>query len=288
MRKINHSKYKNTGFLFEILTRQITAETIEGIKGNKAVSLVKKYFNKNTELYKEYALYQALFNKKFVSESRAQSYIDKVTSIRGKLNGEKLRSEKYNLVKEIKDTYDLKEMFATQLNNYKVYGSIYILFESNRLEETVNIEQVQNCNDVVLDFMLKGEESKPKESKVIESYVKSDKEIRNLAYKMMIDRFNKKYAPLNRHQKKLLKEYINNVSNTNSLRSYINEEVDKLKSKINNHLDKTSSDITKIKLTESINLLDRVKKGSTVKDEQLKAMLYYYELVDELEKVNGK
>lgn len=286
MQKINHSKYKNTGFLFEILTRQITADTIEGVKDSKALSITKKYFNKNTELYKEYALYQALFNKKFVNENRAQNYIDKVISLYSKLNGEKLRTEKYNLVKDIKEGYDLKEMFSTPLNNYKVYGSIYILFESKKLNESFNIQQYQNCNDVVLDFMIKNEEVKSQNS-IIESYVKSDKEVRNLAYKMMIDKFNKKYSPLNKHQKKLLKEYINNVSNTNSLRDYVNEEADKLKSKINNHLEKTTSDITKIKLNETINLLDRVKKGNLVRDEQLKAMFYYYELIDELEKVNG-
>lgn len=286
MQKINHSKYKNTGFLFEILTRQITADTIEGVKDSKALSITKKYFNKNTELYKEYALYQALFNKKFVNENRAQTYIDKVISLYSKLNGEKLRTEKYNLVKDIKEGYDLKEMFSTPLNNYKVYGSIYILFESNRLDESLNIQQYQSCNDVVLDFMVKNEEVKS-QSSIIESYVKSDKEIRNLAYKMMIDKFNKKYAPLNKHQKTLLKEYINNVSNTNSLRKYVNDEADRLKSVISNQLEKTTSDITKIKLNETINLLDRVKKGNLVKDEQLKAMFYYYELVDELEKVNG-
>lgn len=286
MQKINHSKYKNTGFLFEILTRQITADTIEGVKDSKALSITKKYFNKNTELYKEYALYQALFNKKFVNENRAQNYIDKVISLYSKLDSEKLRTEKYNLVKEIKEGYDLKEMFSTPLNNYKVYGSVYILFESKKLNESFNIQQYQSCNDVVLDFMVKNEEVKSQNS-IIESYVKSDKEVRNLAYKMMIDKFNKKYSPLNKHQKKLLKEYINNVSNTNSLRNYVNEEADRLKSTINTQLEKTTSDITKIKLNETINLLDKVKKGNLVRDEQLKAMFYYYELIDELEKVNG-
>lgn len=287
MRKINHSKYKNTGFLFEILTRQITVDTIDGVKESKALSLIKKYFNKNTELYKEYALYDALMKEKFVSENRAQNFIDKVTSLRSKLNDTKLKKEKYNLVKEIKENYDLKEIFSTQVNDYKVYGSVYILFENTKLDEGYSISQYKECNETVLDFVLKGTTVTSEKNIVLEKYTAQDKEIRLLAYKLMIEKFNKKYSPLNQKQKKLLKEFINNVSNTNSLRDYVNKEADEVKRILESHIEKTTSDVARIKLNETISMIDMVKKGNTVKNNQMKSMLYYYELVDELENVNG-
>src|SRR5210317_1249447 len=120
MKKIKHSKYKNTGFLFEILTRQVTVDTMEGVTESKALSLIKTYFNKSTELYKEYALYDAVMKKKFVSEVRANDFIEKVIKLHEKLNTSKLKNDKYNLVKEIKKHYDLDGMFSTQLNEYKV------------------------------------------------------------------------------------------------------------------------------------------------------------------------
>lgn len=286
MKKIKHSKYKNTGFLFEILTRQVTVDTMEGVNESKALSLIKKYFNKNTELYKEYALYDAISKKKFISEARANEFINKVIDIHAKLNNEKLRNEKYNLVKEAKSYYNLDEMFSTQVNEYKILGSIYILFENTELNES-SILQYDDCKNTLIDFMIKGEEFKNTKSVVSGRYIKEDKEVRLLAYKLMIEKFNKKYSPLSKKQKSLLREFINNVSNTNSLRTYMNNEVEVLKKTLQEQISKTSSEITKIKLSETIKLIDRIKKGNIVKNEQFKAMLHYYDLIEELEKVNG-
>ena len=285
MKKIKHSKYKNTGFLFEILTRQVTVDTMEGVSESKALSLIKKYFNKKTELYKEYALYDAVMKKKFVSEVRANDFIERVIGLQQKLNSKKLKTEKYNLVKEIKKHYSLDEMFSTQLNEYKVLGSIYILFEGSLNES--NILHYEDCKSNLIEFTLKHGEHTISTPSVGERYLKEDKEVRLLAYKLMIEKFNKKYSPLSRKQKSLVKEFINNVSNTDSLRTYINKEADSLKEALSEQVTKTKSDITKIKLTETIKMIDKVKKGNTVKNEQFKAMLHFYDLVDELEKVNG-
>lgn len=286
MKKIKHSKYKNTGFLFEILTRQVTVDTMEGVNESKALSMIKKYFNKGTELYKEYSLYDAIVKKKFVNEIRANDFIEKVANLHNKLNKDKLRTEKYNLVKEIKSHYNLDDMFSTQLNEYKILGSIYILFENSELNES-NILQYDDCKNTLIDFITKGDEYKGINSNISERYMKEDKEIRLLAYKLMIEKFNKKYSPLSRKQKSLLREFINNVSNTNSLRTYINKEVDELKETLSEQVTKTKSEVTKIKLNETIKMIDKIKKGNTVKNEQFKAMLHFYDLVDELEKVNG-
>lgn len=286
MKKIKHSKYKNTGFLFEILTRQVTVDTMEGASDSKALSLIKKYFNKETELYKEYALYDAVMKKKFVSEVRANDFIEKVIKLQERLNIKKLKTEKYNLVKEIKQHYSVDEMFSTQLNEYKVLGSIYILFENENLNQDT-VTHYDDCKNTLMDFVLKESETTISTPNISNRYLTEDKEVRLLAYKLMIEKFNKKYSPLSKKQKELLREFINNVSNTNSLRTYVNDEVDILKETLQQHVDKTTSDVAKIKLVETVRMMDKIKRGNVVKNEQFKAMLHFYDLVDELERVNG-
>ena len=66
--KIKHSKYRNTGILFELLTRQLTSDTIAGVQ-SKALFILKKYFNSKTELLKEYKIYHTLSTKKFKTDN---------------------------------------------------------------------------------------------------------------------------------------------------------------------------------------------------------------------------
>lgn len=286
MKKIKHSKYKNTGILFELLTRQVTVDTLENVKENVALGIIRNFFNKKTELYKEYKLYEVLLKTKLQKESRAESLLNQVISARKKINEEILLQEKYNLVREIKKNYDVKEFLSTPINNYKIFGSIYSLFEANMINEVADIEQMQQCENMVLDFILKRNDDIPQPSKIEETYREQDEEIRLLAYKLMIEKFNKKYKGLSSKQKKLLREYINNLSNTNNLREYVNSEVDTLSEALKSHLPKIDSKVTKIKMNECISLLNDVKSGKIVKEHQLKSLMYYYEIIDELEKVH--
>ena len=124
--KIKHSKYKNTGILFELLTRQITSDTISD-GGNKALSILKKYFNSKSELLKEYKIYNALSTKSYPDENKATILVNTLIEAHTKLNRSQLRREKYNLIKELKSTYDLNDFFKAQITNYKTMASIYNL-----------------------------------------------------------------------------------------------------------------------------------------------------------------
>ena len=104
-RKLKHSKIKNTGILFELLTRQITADVLAG-KSTKSVKIVKKFFNENTELGKELQLYRILSEKHYQSENKAQELVNTVVKARKKISNSRLRNEKYNLIKEIKENYN--------------------------------------------------------------------------------------------------------------------------------------------------------------------------------------
>jgi len=275
--KPKHSKYKNTGIIFELLTRQITSETISN-STPKAVGILKKFFNKNSTLLKEYQIYYALLNKKFEKEASASVLIETLIKSHSKLNKSALRRERYNLVKEIKSTYNVEDFFKAKISNYKIYASIY-----NLLENTTNSPMsVVNSKVNLLEHITeKGLPNKPKIEMVMEEYEKFDKETRALTYKLLMEKFNEKYSVLSDNQKNLLKEYVYNVSNSPKLKFFLNEEIEKVKKEINKYIPHTDK-ITQIKLNEVSNMIKPLCKKSSVHDDNIINLMNYYELVNEL------
>ena len=275
--KPKHSKYKNTGILFELLTRQITSETISN-SSPKAVGILRKFFGKNSTLLKEYQIYHALLNKKFEKEASATVLIETLTSAHSKLNKSVLRRERYNLVREIKDTYNIEDFFKAKVPNYKIYASVYNLLEN----KSANPMSVVNSKVAILEHITdKGLPNKPKKEIVMEEYEKFDKETRALTYKMLMEKFNEKYSSLGDNQRTLLKEYVYNVSNSPKLKAFINEEIVAVKAEIET-LAKNTDQVTQIKLTEVKNLIKPLCKKSSVHDDNVINLLNYYSLVNEL------
>ncbi len=286
-RKLKHSKIKNTSILFELLTRQITADVLAG-KSTKSVKIVKKYFNENTELGKELQLYRILSEKHYESESRANDLLEMVLESRQKLNNSKLRNEKYNLIKEIKENYNANDFFNGRISNYRLLASIYNVFQSQTVPTIFNPEETINSKFTVLEHITsKRISSKEAKAKVLSEYNKTDKDLRLLAYQILVDKFNQKYKTLDESQKNLLKNYINNVSNTNSLREFVDSEVVKIKKELQIHLPRVSDEITKIKLTEAVNQIGNLTKGKIVKDKQVLTLMRYYEIIKEIKNVHA-
>ena len=284
---IKHSKIKNTGILFELISRQITVDVMNGDEKSKSVEMLKKFFNENTELGKENQLYQVLLKENYNSTHKAEKLIDAVVRARQKLQNKKLRTEKYNLIKEIKKNYKVEDFFRARIPNYKVFASIYKTF----VVETTNVfdptEEVESNFSIIEHITRNKTKPKNTESQVISEFKGEDKDLRLLSYQLMVDNFNGKYKKLNSMQRNLLKEYINNISNTNSLREFINGEVKKVKEILNKILPRVNDDITKIKLTEAIKQVDGIKKGKIVKDKQVVSLMRYYELIKELHNVTA-
>ena len=275
--KPKHSKYKNTGILFELLTRQITSETISN-NNRKAVGILKKFFRNNSALLKEYQIYHALLNKKFDKEANATVLLETLINAHNKLNKSALRRERYNLVREIKDTYNLEDFFKAKINDYKVYASVYNLLEN----KTINPLHIVDSKVIILEHITgKGLPNKPKKDMVMEEYEKFDKETRALTYKMLMEKFNEKYSGLNNNQRVLLKEYVYNISNSPKLKRFINEEINKVKAEIKS-LSKSTNKVTQIKLNEITGLIKPLCKKSSVHDDNVINLLNYYELVNEL------
>ena len=275
--KPKHSKYKNTGILFELLTRQITSETISN-DNPKATGILKKFFSNNSALLKEYQIYHALLNKKFNKEANATVLLETLIGAHNKLNKSVLRRERYNLVREIKDTYNLEDFFKAKISNYKVYASVYNLLE----HKNANPLHIVDSKVIILEHITgKGLPNKPKKDMVMEEYEKFDKETRALTYKMLMEKFNEKYSGLSNNQRTLLKEYVYNISNSPKLKRFINEEINNVKIEIKK-LSKNTDKVTQIKLNEVASLIKPLCKKSSVHDDNVINLLNYYELVNEL------
>ena len=294
MKNIKHNKIKNTGILFELLLRQITADILNDNKNAFAAKLVKKYFSSSKPLGKEIQLYNMVLNESFTSEAQANRFLDEVLKSRTKISNASLRREKYNLIKEIREKYSTEDFFRSQINNYKVRASIYGLFLTESSKDDFYPTDIVRHRNTLVEHILKDRTKQRKiqeqKSKEIAAYEKKDKDLRLLSYKILVDNFNSRYKNLNTIQKKLLKEYINNISNTNSLREFLNEEASKVKKILKALIPTINDKVSKIKVNEAYKQVNSLvgTKNKGVKDKNVLTLMRYYELVKELRHVTKK
>ena len=280
--KVKHSKYKNTGILFELLTRQLTSDTITGNQ-SKSLSFLKKHFNSKTELLKEYKIYHTLATKKYSKDSQATMLIEELVKAHGKLNRGQLRREKYNLIKEIKENYNVNDFFKAKITNYKVMASIFNLLEN----KSATALSIVNSKVTLLEHITEKQTSNNKKDIVLENFNKQDQDTRLLTYKVLLEKFNDKYSDLQDNQKTLLKEYVNSVSNSPALKSYINQEIKVVKRDITKYSKKVEDKAVAIKLNETKEMIKPLCKKSSVHDDNVINLLNYYELVNELKTIHG-
>lgn len=284
MKKIKHSKVKNTGVLFELLVRQITLEVLNGDKTENAKNIVKEFFASGTELNKELRLYDLLLKEKYNSESKAEMFVDTVSQAHAKLNEGKLAKEKYNLIKQINEKFELEQFLSSPITNYKVLASIYKVFESKK-SENYDIKDVFNSKVTLIENIIARPSTKTnkiEDTKLIESYKQQDKDLRLLTYKILVETFNKKYTNLDSNQKNLLKEYINNISNTSKFKDYLSVELPKIVAELKSIKSKIQDKVTTIKLSETISVLEKMKIGKSISDGQVSSIMLSYELIKEL------
>jgi hypothetical protein len=283
---IKHSKYKNTGILFELLVRQITADTLSG-KDSKATHILKKYFVK-TELGREYKLYETITKHKNLTEGKAEVVINSVIESSKNLNRGALKRQKYNLIQEISKYYNLEEFFQTKLSNYKSYAALYTLVEIYNSELLSTPDQIIVNKIAILENLTTKPISKKKvEDDLMVEFQSYDKDLRILTYKVLLEKFNGKYASLNDNQKSVLKEFINSVDSTPKLREFYNTKITEIKTTLIKQVKKVTDKAIQIKLNEVNNMLAPLGKTANVGNDDLVNLLQYYELLEELTKVNG-
>jgi hypothetical protein len=282
MKNLKHSKFKNTGVLFELLVRQVASDTLNNVD-SKAIPIIKKYFGKNTELSKEYNLYQTLVKEKFTKEDKAGHLIEAVLHARKGLNQATLSRQKYNLIKEIKSIYVLEDFFKAKVNNYKVLAAAYKLFEYTVADSP---SEIVNNKYTIIEHITRKDVKKVAALNEMAAFEKQDKEVRLLSYKILVDKFNERYSTLNEGQKSLLRHYINSVNDSSELKEVLVNEVASIQKDLKSLNVKVTDKVTKIKLTEVANLLNTYKSVKSVTDTHVLNLLRYHELIKELKNCN--
>jgi hypothetical protein len=284
--QVKHSKYKNTGILFELLVRQITTDTLEG-KDSPAKDILKKYFVK-TELGREYKLYETLLKKTSLTETKANIVVSTLTDSSKSLNRGVIKRQKYNLINEIQNHYDLNTFFNHKLPNYKVYAAFYTLLEISNSQISINPEQTITNKVTILEHLTAAQIKKSTiQDEVLNEIENSDKDVKFLAYKILMEKFNDKYNDLSLNQKLILKEYINSVDNTPRLKEFYTNKINEIKTELTKLNKKTNNPATKIKINEIITIIQPPAKNAKLTDNDLVDLLQYCDLINELETVNG-
>ena len=280
MAKLKHSKFKNTGILFELLVRQIASDTLAN-KDSLALEIIKKHFKKGTELNKELKLYQSLTKENFDNQYQAQEFIDIVLNERVKLNEGILRRQKYNLIKSVKESFVMDDFFKYRVTNYREMASVYKLFENKSNQSP---KEYVTCKTTILETITRNNVEIVTES-TNKEYNEQSKEVRMLAYKFLVDSFNSKYTNLSESQKKVLRSYINNIDNSAKLRTVVIAETKRLKSEFSKL--NVSDKVAKIKLTETVNLIDNITTSKVINENQILSILRYHELLQELRRLSN-
>ena len=289
---IRHNKIRNTGILFELLVRKVAADVLDGKSDSFAVKLMREHFHSKTELGKELQLYRSFFNSNVLSEGKAFNMLELVLERRKTLNEKILEAQKFLLIKEIKQNCDLKKFMSGRVPSYKVYASVYKLFESvAKIDDhaaIMQINEMMTARFVIVEH-LKGalkEEQIIKENSYAEMLKEQPEEIRYLSYKFLLENFNEKYSNFSDKQKNLLREYINNGTDLEKFGKYVSTEAKTLIQHINRNVRKIKNDVTKIKINEVLHQLTHMQQKTTVKDNYITALLIAYQISHELDSLS--
>lgn len=282
-KRAKHSKFKNAGILFELLTRQITADILAGRDESFTKNLMFKYFHESKELGKEVQFYNFIVQQSSKDATSADRILNVVLQSRSKLNEKELDKQKYNLIKEIKEKYNIDEFLKNKIPNYKLYASIYKVFEDTTKNQIkFDVDELVESRDYIVENLIR---EKRNNDESLDVYGNQPAEVRLIAYKFLIENFNKKYSNLLPDQKKLLKEYITNISNSGKFTQFVNDEYKRVSTILKENIQSVNSEVVKIKINEVISQFSSKTVSGVVKENQLTSLLNAYELVEELKKI---
>jgi hypothetical protein len=280
--KIKHSKFRNTGLIFELLVKQIAADTLNG-GDSAAVQILKKFYSNKSTLAKEYRLYEFIVKNKNVSQSKAEAIVSTITEVSRKLDQKTLKAQKYELISAIKESYDVNEFFGMQVRDYKPLAALYCLLEAQNNDNLINPQILIDNKTTILEHLTSAPQNEEEvKDTLIEEYSKYDKDLKLLTFKILLEKFNDKYKNLLPEQKNILKEFITSVNSQSRLRTLVNEEMNKIASAVRNLSAKVKNEVVKIKLDEVAKSIKPLSNKDKITDNHLVNLMQYYDLVNEL------
>ena len=217
---------------------------------------------------------------KNLSESKAEMIINTLVESSTKLKRSEIRKQKYNLVKEIRDAYNVDKFFKAKVTNYKIFAALNNLIE-NQSSDEVMPETVIGNKMTLLEHLTKVPIVIPTDA-LLEEYKGYSKDLRGLTYKLLLDKFNETYDHLNSQQKEVLREVITAVDSTDKLKEYYNTRIAEVRETIKQKVKANTDKVMQIKLVEVLKYVKPLTKTDKVTNDCIIDLLQYYELVNEL------
>jgi len=280
--KIKHSKFKNTGLIYELLIKQIAADTLEN-RPSPAIKILKKYYSGKSFLAKEYKLYEYITKNKGIGRDKAETVLSTINEISRKLDQASLKNQKYNLIADIKESYNLEHFFSAKVRDYKALAALYCLLEAQNNSELVDPQIFVDNKTTILEHLTEQVQDKGDvRQSLIEEYSNYEKDLKLLTYRILLEKFNKKYATLMPEQKRILKEFITSVDSTTRLREFVNSALENVRLQLTELTELVQDDILKIKLNEVVDNITPLSNKEKVDTETLAILMQYYELIKEI------
>lgn len=279
--KITHSKYKNTGLIFELLVKQIAADTLSR-RDSPAVKVLRKFYTGSNALVKEFKLYDYVIKSRGIGERKAETVINTIIEVSKKINRVSLNKQKYELIKELRKHYKLEDFFSIKVEAYKPLAALYCLLEAQNTKDLVDPKVFVDNRLTLLEYFIQIKQPVDVKDALMEEYSKYDKDLRLLTYKILLEKFNDNYKDLLPEQKNILKEFITSVDSSTRLRTFVNEEIVKIQTEIKKLKPKVQNKVVMIKLEEVSKAVRTVNNTEKINDSHLVLLMEYYELVNEL------
>lgn len=280
--KIKHSKYRNTGLIFELLVKQLAADTLNK-QNSAAIAIIKKHFTGKSALVNEYKLYDFIIKNRQVTQSKAETILSTITEISRKLDRKALKNQKYSLISDIKENYNINDFFAIQTPDYKALASLYCLLEGQNSNEMIDPNNLVNFRSTLLEHLTTQKQDKDNvKDSLIEEYSRYDKDLKLLTFKFLLEKFNDTYKDLLPEQKNILREFITSGNSQTRLRTLVNEELSKIIKEVTTLSKRVKDEVIKIKLNEVSKSIQPLSNKERITDSHLVNLMQYYDLVNEL------
>lgn len=206
---MSHNKKRNVGIIYELLVRAVSAYLIENDRNRAqaALDIISGYYNKNTELFKEFRLLNALAKSSVKETSVAAAILSESKNATRRFNAAKLDKEKSSLIHEINHTLVDLDFYHRRVPDYKAYATIQTLLNAWREGDRSNLTEVVLMETKIVEWLTSDRETSQTDLPVNEN-------IDTLVVKLMNEKFNTKYDDkLSTQQKELIKEYIFSMQN---------------------------------------------------------------------------
>lgn len=286
MKPLKHNKYRNTGLIFDLLIRKMSGDVFSDVKEYKNFKILKKFFGNGTEIGKELTMYKMLSEQiEDNNELRVNYIIESVVKVKEGINEQKLLKEKYNLISELKDLYgeDINTFFNQKIKDYKLHASIYKILEHDIND---NPEDYLNSRFFIIEHLtgkLVKTDLRVKVSdnikQIVKEFKKQDKDIQTLAFKMMLEDFDKESKKiLTKQQIDFLQAYTFRDNTNNDFKKVYHKSINSAIKKLKEAYPVVDDDVTKIKLKEMFEILKNIKKKKIVNESHVITVMKFIKL----------